>query len=554
MSRVVVIVVTIVLALIVTTAPALAEVPYAVPTPAATGVGTQSSPFISGSTWDPRVTWEDDASGQWDLFSLFRAVPTLVPAGASAQRHPVAEGYKVVYEDDRAGNWDIFVYDTFPGDAYDPPPAVPETQLTNDAADQLDPDIDGGVVAYEDRSRGNWDIAIYDLNAGTSRFLTSNTADQVDPAIGDGKVVWADRRNGNWDIYCYDLVKKSLKRLTTNKAAQTRPHIGDDGVVVYQDKRNGDWDVYSYNLATGKERRLTSEGHNQTAPQIDRGRSVVYEDARTGIPHIWVCDLKTSLNRRVTDAPAAQTEPSLAEASVAWRDTQADAGDVHMTSLLYPSLDLGMDYDMTSNPTPYDSTVRFEGYLRLDYPSVEGLSVVVSGSGGTRKVAVAPTDVDATTGRYAVKLRHVVRNVTVRALFNDPGHLPDKAGPVTVKAYALLTRPSFTKLPRDTGPVYSFYRDCLVTGYLKPRHRAGSSAVKVQVYKYVTVVTPGETPHWELEKSVRAKVKDYGSYSSYRVIVRCGGMFASKWKVRAVHADGDHATTSSTFSAVREGM
>lgn len=166
---------------------------------------------------------------------------------------------------------------------------------------------------------------------------------------------------------------------------------------------------------------------------------------------------------------------------------------------------------------------------------------------------MVPNDVDATTGRYTVTLRHLVRNVTVRALFNDPGHLPDKAGPATVKAYAKLTTPSFRLLPPASGTDYRFgTRDTVVSGFLKPRHAAGSRAVTVQYWRYVSVVKPGESPHWELARTVRAKVNDYSSYSHYRVKVTLHAtLVTTRWRVRAIHSDGDHAKTVSGFSAVR---
>ena len=536
------------LLMLILAAPAVAERPYAIPTPVATGIGTQSSPSLSGSDVEQGVSWEDDANGQWDVFRSFRLVDILVPAGTSAQRHPAGEGYTVVYEDDRAGNWDIFAYDTSLVDPYGPPS---ETQVTSGVADQCDPAIDAATVVFEDKTRGNWDIAVYDVAASTGRFLTANSASQVDPAIDRGKVVFADRRNGNWDIYCYDLVKKSLKRLTTNSAAQTNPQIGD-GIVVYQDHRNGNWDVYSYDLSTRKERRLTTDQHDQTAPAVGDGRSVVYEDDRAGEPDVWLCDLNTGINCRVTDAPQGQTEPCVVGTNVAWRDEQADAGDVFRCALQYPDLSLGWDGASTSTPPPpYDSTLRFEGFLQVGYGSVQGLQVTVSGSGGTRKVDVVPSS--ETVGRFAVTLRHVVRKVTLRALFRgSAAYLPDNAAPVSVKPTALLPRPSFTLLPMPSGIVPYGSRDCVVSGYLKPHHRAGTTAVKIQCWVYVSLVPQGEEPYWKLDKTVGVRIKDSGSYSSYRAKIHLDGRIGrSKWKVRVVHADADHAKTVSSYSASR---
>jgi hypothetical protein len=65
-------------------------------------------------------------------------------------------------------------------------------------------------------------------------------------------------------------------------------------------------------------------------------------------------------------------------------------------------------------------------------------------------------------------------------------------------------------------------------------------------------VRVGEQPHWELDKTVGAKIRDYGTYSSYRATVRLSsGIGLETWKVRVIHADADHAKTISSFSAAR---
>jgi len=298
--------------------------------------------------------------------------------------------------------------------------------------------------------------------------------------------------------------------------------------IVYEDDSRGNWGIYAYYLKTGKTRRLTTEGHAQTAPDIAGGRSVVDE------------------------------------ATVAWRDGQGEpsdvcaeggADDVYETHLMYPALSLRWDTADTSTPPAYDSTLRFAGGLRLDYASVEGLSVVVSGTGGTRKVQVVPS-VDPTSGSFRgsfrVTLRHVVRKVTLRALFNDPHHLPDSAGPVSVKPKALLTRPSFTVLPRKSRLAPISPRDTVVTGYLKPRHASGSKAVTIQCWRYVSLVKPGEDPYWELARTVRAAVSNYSSYSRYRARISLAfSLNTVRWKVRVVHSDADRARSESSFSAVR---
>ena len=415
-------------------APASADLPYAVPTPLATGPGTQGAPALSGDGYPAIHAWEDDARGQWDVLALLDIGPTVQPLLDGAQRNPAAYGYMVVYEDDRNGNWDLFAYDTYPGGDTIPPPLVRETQLTTDAADQLDPDIWKSTVVYEDWSAGNADIAVVDIVSGVGRRLTSHAADQVDPSIRGTKVVFADRRNGNWDIYCYDLAKNTLKRLTTSKAAQTKPQIGRGGLVVYQDHRNGNWDIYAYSLSTGKERRLTTHTADQTAPEINEYRPVVYEDDRRGQTDLYLYDLETRRNFRLTNDPTPEGRPSVGGASVAWQDTGLDGGDVYAAYVAFPRLELRGPYS-----TPgYDSTVRLSGSLWVPYETGEGLPVKVTVNGRARTV----TTVEGDSGGYlALSVPHVKRKLVIDASFRgDARHLPDDAERIVVKPRGACSR------------------------------------------------------------------------------------------------------------------
>ena len=510
------------LALLVGAALALASPPYAVETPIATGPQPQRAPFLSSDS--SGITWQEQTEGQWDVVWL-RGPESLSVLVQGNQQRPVASGDWLVYEDDRNYNLDIYACDS----------SLREVPLTTDPADQRDPAIFGLRVVFEDKSRLNWNIGLYDLSTDQVRLLTTNAAAQVDPAIEGNTVVFADRRNGNWDVYCFNLKTATLQRLTTSKAPQTRPQIGH-GIVVYQDRRNGNWDVYGYTLATGKERRLTTDKHNQTAPQIRDGRAVVYEDDRSGSADVYLCDLKTGINRRVTDDAAAQTEPSVRGDEIVWCDSRSSDGngDVYRCSLQFPTLTLRRP------ETPaYDATVRVNGTLLAPDGLEEGLAVQVTARGKTRSVKVSDSWGSVYAGTYGVTLSHVVRKLTVRALYRgDASHLPSLAKTVLVKPRALLSRPRLWETVEKPASGLISIRKQYVSGYLRPRHAAGSGAVKLEFYRWAYVT-------WRLQKTVTVKVQDHESYSSYKSRISLGN---GSWKVRAVHADADHAETTSSFS------
>jgi TolB protein len=537
-SRTVFAIVAVLVALVVAAAPAQASPPYAPETPIVTAAGTQSAPRFDRSGYSTMV-WEDSGSGSWDAVWApnFILPGTPVPAGTSAQRHPVVGGHYVVYEDDRAGNWDIYAYDT----GQTPPPPVPlDVALTTNAADQLDPEIYGNSVVYEDHSLGNWDICCYDLSTGVERRLTANAADQVDPAIEGSNVVFADRRTGDWNIFCFNLDTGKLKRLTRNGAAQTSPQICR-GRVVYQDHRNGNWDIYAYSLASGKERRLTTDSHDQTAPQIGRGRTVVYEDDRHGAADIYLCDLTSGVNRPVTDDPAAQTQPDICEDQIVWCDARAPESDIYGCQLAYPDF----SFAGPSGTPRYGSSVTFHGTLSVPDSLEGGLKVQVHGLGRTRAVVVHDDD-QYSIGHFSLTVGHVARKFTLRATYRgDTAHLPSETRSITVKPTALLTKPKLKLVWPITSPQTTLVHlpALFASGQLKPRHRAGHAAVVLEVWKQHFGL------EWQLVKKVRVRVSDRSGYASYRIKLYKRVGAGDRWKVRAIHSDADHARTVSAFSS-----
>lgn len=525
------------LTIVLLASPAGASPPYAQETPIAVGMGAQQSPDLGLYHWNWPLTWETDASGVWHAEWRNSTWNETVSTAGGAQRHPAVFQNRFVYEDDRNGTVDL--YRTWLALAGYPTPTEQDLPFAAGPGDQMDPAVGADSVAYESNAAGNWDIYVRSISSGLERRLTANVADQVDPAIEGTIVVWADHRNGNWDIYCRDLDGDRTSRLTTSAADQTAPQIGN-GRVVYQDHRNGNWDIYAYMLASGKERRLTTDRHDQTAPQIGIGRTVVYQDDRAGAADIFLCDLVSGVNRPVTDDPAAQTEPCVAGAFVAWTDSRSGDPDIYGCTLAYPTLGLEAPWG-----TPrYGSTITFSGFLAFGAAAPAAAGISVRARGATRTIAVS--GLEDGSGDYGFSLRNVVRRAVVTARYaGGSAQLPSGPVSVTVTPTALLSRP----VPRRIAPtslrtgLYSLD----VSGTLKPQHKAGTKAVRLEVWwRY-----GGQD--WERIKTVTAPVRSVGGASVYSLKILPRLNPAARFKIRAVHADADHARTYSPFSKVVAG-
>jgi len=516
--------------------PADASPLYASPTPVVTGPGTQDAPSQGRNNWP--LAWEDDVSGFW---RVALALPTETAAASTAggvQRHPAVEGNRLVYEDDRNGTWDL--YTTQVTLLYYPVPSQVDAPFATGSGDQLDPAVSGDTVVYESNVAGDWDICARSLSTGVERRLTTGGGDQVDPAIDRNNVVFADHRNGNWDIYRYDLTTGKTTRLTTDRAAQRAPQIRH-GVVVYQDHRNGNWDIYAYTLGSGKEHRLTTEPHDQTAPSIATERTVVYEDNRSGVPDIYLCDLATGMNKPVTDDPAAQTQPTVGYTFVAWTDARGGDDDIYGCTLDYPHFTLGGPGDSPA----YGSSVEVGGQLLFASDAPAAATIRMQGAGLPNAVPVewAP---DGSTGSYSCTFR-AVRKVTVTAAYRgDANHLPSTVQKVTILPRAALSTPAVKR--RFVPNTQAYVHSLSASGTLKPRHTAGTKAVTLQVWRL------GLTGNWTLFKSVKVPVRTVNGASVYSAKVLPAMSMGYRYRVCAVHADADHARTTSAFSRAVGGL
>lgn len=78
-------------------------------------------------------------------------------------------------------------------------------------------------------------------------------------------------------------------------------------------------------------------------------------------------------------------------------------------------------------------------------------------------------------------------------------------------------------------------------GTLKPQHKAGTLAVRVYLWKYVS-------GHYKAMGYRSAKASNSSNYSSFLATYKFPS--TGKWRLRAYHSDGDHLTTQSGYTYV----
>ncbi len=118
------------------------------------------------------------------------------------------------------------------------------------------PNIDGNVVVWAEYVEvGNtgyptwqyiydWNVVAKDLSTGA--IWRSGARYQMNPDVSGNWVVYQDNSNGNWDLYIHDFTNNVNYRVTNNTAYQVSPAIETHNIfsIVYMDNRNGNWDIY----------------------------------------------------------------------------------------------------------------------------------------------------------------------------------------------------------------------------------------------------------------------------------------------------------------------
>jgi photosystem II stability/assembly factor-like uncharacterized protein len=139
----------------------------------------------------------------------------------------------------------------------------------------------------------------------------------------------------------------------------------------------------------------------------------------------------------------------------------------------------------------------------------------------------------SSTGNYSTTLR-IVRRTYFRLWFaGDAVYGVGRSVAVRATSRALLGAPAVP------SPVYK-YRTYTCYGTLRPHHEEGWSPTVVYCYAW------GDG-RWQFLFSKSAESRDYGSYTRYRFQFRLVGTGTWTCRIRAVHADADHARTVSAW-------
>jgi Tol biopolymer transport system component len=165
--------------------------------------GTDIAWFVTGARFVPPYLWRAAADGSDPIQLREGAAPDWSPYGPASQIAFVREG---------AGGYPgIHVMEA--DNSFSTP--VVETPNADNSDPSWSPD---GTIAFQSNRDGNSEIYITDANGSVQTRLTNNAAEDVDPEVSpDGlKIVFASNRGGDSELYIMNIDGTGVTQLTDN--------------------------------------------------------------------------------------------------------------------------------------------------------------------------------------------------------------------------------------------------------------------------------------------------------------------------------------------------
>jgi beta propeller repeat protein len=272
--------------------------------------------------------------------------------------------------------------------------AAPVAITQTTGRDELNPTIEYPWVVFQSKATGDpaaiSQLAAKNLITGQTTSVSTSTQDELDPDIQGGRVVWQDWRDvGPGEIYFRDLDSGDpARRITTNSWGQYHPVIFDN-IIVWQDNRAGQVDLWGYDLYRNAEIQLTSTPENETRPFMD-GEWLVAEEDSLGatVQNIRLVNIPSAKVVPLTRSLTFKSRPSLSGGLIVWQDDSN--GSSQIMSAEMPSVQAVFDNRNVVAVTPSMVNYQHDAYSLLNLWKQQGVQEI------KRYVSLVPQIVEET--------------------------------------------------------------------------------------------------------------------------------------------------------------
>lgn len=290
------------------------------------------SPYARGR-W---VVWQDQSDGSLEVYARNTVAGTAITRqlthGEFSQKNPKTDGHYAVWQGRSSdGSWDLYMADL------DHAGAVKQLTFTL-GEDEINPCIEWPWVVYQKRaaSRPNdpWKLKAINLETAEMIDVLPGSEDQLDPDIEGGRVVWQDWRDvGPGEIYFKHLETGEHRRITTQVQGQYHPVISGNW-IVWEDNRNSQVDIYGYNLLCNREVQLTDTPENESDPFIDGDWICCLEDSQgVGLTNIRMVHLDSLAAMPLTRDAGVKKFASVNGRQLVWMELEGPSKSVMFAEL-----------------------------------------------------------------------------------------------------------------------------------------------------------------------------------------------------------------------------
>lgn len=174
------------------------------------------------------------------------------------QTNPAAHGSVVVWEEKpTGGNTDIMAYNLS-----NEAPAFP---VSVGRGDELNPDIRGPWVAWEDHGGETVDIAVSNLRTGSFYRVPDHGKDDLSPSVAGSTVFYLEGKQ----LRGYDVVDQEWYRPAGNHTVATPPDT-HGALVAWGERTQGSIKIHIWNRLDGDVQSIPDMWNIKEGPIIDR--------------------------------------------------------------------------------------------------------------------------------------------------------------------------------------------------------------------------------------------------------------------------------------------
>jgi hypothetical protein len=238
-----------------------------------TGTVNEYNPLISGNN---NVVWgvSDGTDNEIYFYNGTTKVTTQITNNAVEDIDYQIDGNRVVWRQFDTVNSDYEIY------LYDATPATPTiTRLTNNDHNDYGPSIAGTSIAWNgyDNPTGSWRMFFYNVTTATTTTVAHNSIQPgTIPFVSGSNIAWigTDLVGGDQDIFRWN--GSTVTNISNNALVDSDVQISGNNLVwrAYNSTVGDDWEIYFFNGTTVTQ--LTNNIYNESAPQIS-GSNVTWE-------------------------------------------------------------------------------------------------------------------------------------------------------------------------------------------------------------------------------------------------------------------------------------